>query len=184
MYNLLLDELPHDYMGHELKTDFRQVLKFFKMQEDTDLSENEKLEIMLYTFFKEPLYKQDFFDFIAYFIKGGSEVQSEESENNEPIFFDWDIDANYIYSAFLQVYKIDLISENMHWWKFLALYKALPDNTKLSSILDIRLKKVPKIDKNNRDYVNSLIKLKKLYSLEKQQKKSIGSQLQSLFGAI
>lgn len=183
MYNILLDELPHAYMGHELKTDFRQVLKFFKMQNDTDLSEEEKLNITLKQFFEKPIKRQDFVDFIAYYIKGGSEVQSEESENNEPIFFDWDIDANYIYAAFMQVYKIDLVNEHMHWWKFLALYKALPDTTKLSSIIEIRLKKPPKADKYNREYINSLMKMKKYYRIEHTQK-SIGSQLQNLWGAI
>lgn len=34
-------------------------------------------------------------------------------------------DAPYIYSAFMEKYNIDLFNTDMHWWKFLALFRGL-----------------------------------------------------------
>lgn len=59
-------------------------------------------------------------------------------QSNE-ITLDYDIDADYIYSAFMEQYKIDLMDSKlkMHWWKFSALLKGL-HNTKLNEIMSYR----------------------------------------------
>jgi hypothetical protein len=38
---------------------------------------------------------------------------------------DWLIDSEYIYAAFMQCYRIDLIKTDLHWWDFLALFNGL-----------------------------------------------------------
>jgi hypothetical protein len=52
---------------------------------------------------------------------------------------DYSIDADYIYSAFMQQYGIDLIEvEELHWHKFKALLGGLSDSTKLVQIMGYR----------------------------------------------
>ena len=51
---------------------------------------------------------------------------------------DYDIDADYIYAAFLEQYRIDLLVEEMHWYKFCALLHGLHD-TELNNIINARL---------------------------------------------
>ena len=51
---------------------------------------------------------------------------------------DYDIDAPYIYAAFYEQYKIDLIDTRLHWYKFLALLQGLHD-TELNRIITARL---------------------------------------------
>ncbi|MBR1713491.1 MAG: hypothetical protein IJ717_00905 [Treponema sp.] len=51
---------------------------------------------------------------------------------------DFDIDSDYIYSAFLELYGIDLIESSMHYLKFQALLKGL-HGTKLNDIIGYRL---------------------------------------------
>jgi hypothetical protein len=51
---------------------------------------------------------------------------------------DYDVDAEYIFAAFLELYGIDLVESNMHWYKFLALFKGL-HGTKLNEIIGYRL---------------------------------------------
>lgn len=53
---------------------------------------------------------------------------------------DYNEDSKYIYSAFMQVYGIDLFEEQgkLHWNKFQALMDGLPDDTKLSQIIHFR----------------------------------------------
>lgn len=51
---------------------------------------------------------------------------------------DYFVDAEYIYAAFMELYGIDLIESDMHWYKFLALFKGL-HGTKLNEIIGYRL---------------------------------------------
>ena len=51
---------------------------------------------------------------------------------------DYDIDADYIYAAFWEQYRIDLLEEEMHWHKFCALLHGLHD-TELNNIINARL---------------------------------------------
>lgn len=51
---------------------------------------------------------------------------------------DYTVDADYIYAAFMELYGIDLIESDMHWYKFLALFMGL-HGTKLNEIIGYRL---------------------------------------------
>ena len=62
---------------------------------------------------------------------------------------------------------IDLLNEKMHWWKFLALFNGLPDGTRLSQIIEIRGKDIPK----NADakYKARLTELKERFALDVEE---------------
>ena len=71
-------------------------------------------------------------------------------------------DADYIYAAFLSCYGIDLTDRDMHWWKFRALFRALPQECELVKIMGYRtadLKGMPKAQKKFYE------KMRKLYAL-------------------
>lgn len=51
---------------------------------------------------------------------------------------DYKTDADYIYSAFLGQYGIDLTETDMHWHKFKALLNGLNSSTKLHDIMGYR----------------------------------------------
>ena len=51
---------------------------------------------------------------------------------------DFDIDAELIYSAFLQQYGIDIMEIDMHWHKFKALLKGITDKTLLGQVIGFR----------------------------------------------
>lgn len=58
---------------------------------------------------------------------------------------DYELDGDYIYSAFMEQYGIDLIDiEYLHWHKFLALLKGLNSQCKLSEIMSYRCYKKSK----------------------------------------
>lgn len=70
----------------------------------------------------------------------GNEIPDTESEDAPEKTIDVDEDWEYIYAAFMQAYQIDLIEEQgkMHYKKFTALLKGLPNDTKMSEIMGIR----------------------------------------------
>ena len=81
---------------------------------------------------------------------------------------DFSQDANLIYAAFMQAYGIDLHREidRMHWATFSALFQALPDDTKISQIIDIRTRKIPERNKYNAKEIENLMRLKSRYRVK------------------
>ena len=57
------------------------------------------------------------------------EPESKKKLKNNRRSYDFEIDAEAIYTSFLQTYGIDLLAENLHWWIFRALLLGLPDET-------------------------------------------------------
>lgn len=55
------------------------------------------------------------------------------------IVLDYMLDADYIYSAFMSQYGIDLLEvKELHWHKFLALFKGLKDDEMICKIMSYR----------------------------------------------
>ena len=65
-------------------------------------------------------------------------------------------DADYIVGAFQQAYGIDLTADKVHWWRFKALLHALPPETPLGKIVEIRGKDTSGMDRADRDYYETL----------------------------
>lgn len=168
MFNVILDTPPTDWRGVDIKTDFKNVLHFFRILDDESFTDEERALLVIDCFFSElPENEADLWDFIIYFIRGGKIDDDNDDEDNEKIF-DFTIDAGRIYAAFIQVYNIDLRVVSLHWWVFLELFQALPNDTKLHEVIEIRTKRVTA--KDNPEYKNRLVKLKELYAVSKSEK--------------
>ena len=77
-------------------------------------------------------------------------------------------DAPYIYAAFKEQYGIDLLSqEKLHWWKFLALFESLGEETKMAKIMYYRTVSTSGMSKDRRAFVNEM---KKAYKLDEGKK--------------
>lgn len=60
-------------------------------------------------------------------------------KSHKDILFDYEIDSDYIYAAFMSQYGIDLIEvEELHWYKFLSLFKGLKDDEIICKIMGYR----------------------------------------------
>lgn len=65
--------------------------------------------------------------------------QKPKGKNDGKRCYDFEQDAGYLYSAFLEQYKTDLQDvEFLHWWKFRAMFKSLKANTRLVEIMGYR----------------------------------------------
>ena len=77
--------------------------------------------------------------------------------------YDYDYDAELIYAAFMQQYKLDLTSCQLHWWQFRALFDSLTDETNFIKIVGYRSTDVKTIkDKELKKFYS---KMKRLYRL-------------------
>ena len=76
---------------------------------------------------------------LSKFMNPPQELPRVREQTDERVI-DYEIDAPYIYAAFMEQYGIDLIETSLHWYKFLALLHGLHD-TELNRIISARLYK-------------------------------------------
>ena len=71
------------------------------------------------------------------FLNGGKETSEDEEITGERLY-SFGQDANYIYAAFRQTHGIDLQTEQLHWFEFLALFMDLGSETMFCQLVSLR----------------------------------------------
>ena len=171
--NILLDKLPlQTKSGIKIRTDFRESIKFELLMQDNNIPEKEKIICALNLYYyklPQDIDIKQAIDDILWFYSCGKEqknVNVNSKNNKEKIkqIYSYEFDCEYIYSAFLQQYKIDLNSiRYMHWWKFKALINCLSDDTQFVKIMGYRATDLTKI--KDKEMKNNYKKLKEQYAL-------------------
>lgn len=172
-YNLLLNKLPQYTPNHiKIRTDFRESIKFELLMQDNKLKEEEKVKLALNLYYN----LNDITDIkkavedIIWFYKGGKkEIENvdkevKKSNSKDKQIYSYEFDAEYIYSAFMEQYNIDLNSiKYLHWWKFKALFNSLNEDVLFCKIMGYRAMNLNKIkDKEMKKHYK---KLKDFYNL-------------------
>ena len=172
-YNLLLNKLPQYTPNHKkIRTDFRESIKFELLMQDNKLNEEEKVKLALNLYYN----LNDITDIkkavedIIWFYKGGKkEIENvdkevKKSNSKDKQIYSYEFDAEYIYSAFMEQYNIDLNSiKYLHWWKFKALFNSLNEDVLFCKIMGYRAMNLNKIkDKEMKKHYK---KLKDFYNL-------------------
>lgn len=86
---------------------------------------------------------------------------AKEKSFSQPKSIDIDFDAEPIYAAFRQSYQIDLQDSRVIDFRvFRALLSNLPADTRMSEIVDIRVKPIPEPNKHNAKEIAALKKAK------------------------
>lgn len=84
--------------------------------------------------------------------------------------YDFFLDAQYIYAAFMSQYRIDLTTAEMHWFKFCALFLGLSDSEKISKIIEYRSAKLSEIkDRKQKAFIR---KMQEIYRLPDNRSES------------
>ena len=120
---------------YAVKTDFRIFAEYEEEMQDRN-EENRKKAIakVLRRFYpafleiiKNNLLEEAIDKFIWFYECGRKnyhKVKNSKGNKREEIY-SFEYDDEYIYSAFLEKYRIDLSKSYVHWWKFQALLKGL-----------------------------------------------------------
>ena len=163
--NLLLDKLPTEHEGLKIETNFRSFIMFELLMQDRNVSEEDKIALALNIFYKEiPKDIKKAIDVILWFYARGDtgkkSGKKEEKSGKERIY-SYEHDTNYIYSAFLSQYNIDLNEiEYLHWWKFKSLFEGLNEENKICKYMQYRSIDLSKIkDKEQQKHYKKLKQL-------------------------
>lgn len=123
-----------DRQVYDIHSDFREWIRFESLILDGDIPQNIKpyLAIKLIFAGKMPSDISGAEKFITWFYCGGKTIEYDNNDNTANLesrrVYDFEYDAEYIISAFLELYNIDLTTvKYLHWWKFLALFRGLHD---------------------------------------------------------
>lgn len=173
--SIVIDDLSNvlkERIGNiEFNTDFRNSILFEMLMQDKKISKKNKViqAIKLYYPKIEQITKfEKAIEDMLWFYRCGKELansnnRSTEKNKNKQVY-SYEFDDNYIYSAFLQQYNIDLQDiEYLHWWKFRAMFDGLSKDTKIMEIMGYRVIDL-RIIKDKQEK-NRLKKLKELYRL-------------------
>lgn len=90
-----------------------------------------------------------------------------QTKKNPVPVLDFEEDGDYIYSSFMQDYRIDLIDEQgrLPWKKFLYLFNGLSQDTKIKYVMHIRSMEIPQFNGKNADQIQKINELKSYYAL-------------------
>lgn len=149
--------------------DFRSMLQIDALL-TADLMEEERGEQILHLFYGcVPEDISAAAGAMLWFFRCGAEAD-EESKNSSASpaapDFSYQADASLIYAAFLDQYGIDLMLENVHWWRFRALFDALKPDHVFSEVRRCRCVRLDDVPKEQRPYYKAM---KKLYALPHPQ---------------
>lgn len=172
--NLLLNRLPEygKCSGLEMRTDFRESIKFELLMQDKEVSEENKIMLTLNLYYYDLKKITDVkraIDDALWFYSCGRTLKKnnskcEEKEEKQKQIYSYEFDDDYIYSAFMEQYGIDLNSiEYLHWWKFKALFNSLNEDTQFAKIMGYRSTNLAKI--KDKETKAMYTRMKKIYAL-------------------
>ena len=119
---------------YSIDTDFRKWIRF--SLEVQKLKKGDALDVS-YLFRNEMPTWCDIVSLLEFCHPRGELPRGER--DSSVIAFDFELDADYIYAAFMSQYGIDLVDiEHLHWYKFLALFKGLKDSEMICKIMGYR----------------------------------------------
>ena len=166
--NILVDKLPTEYEGLKVNTNFRSFILFELLMQDNKVSSKDKVILSLNLFY-DPI-PQDLkkaIDGIVWFYTRGKEIKqsgNKGEKGNKKKIYSYEYDADYIYTAFLDQYRLDLNEiDYLHWFKFKAMFDGLKSDNKICEIMGYRAIDINKI--KNKDEQKKYKKLQKEWAL-------------------
>ncbi len=171
--NILIDKLPCavivDNINTDIVSDFRTSILFEQLMKDNSVNDDAKIELALNLYFPKQyiINTVDAVNKIIWFYSGGKDIKESSGKSNSSNIniYDFEQDADYIYAAFMEQYKIDLADiDYLHWWKFKSLFYGLNKDIQLSKIMFYRsVELTDDMTKNERKFYRDM---KRLYALE------------------
>lgn len=176
--NILIDVLPRkveiDNREYKINYDFRTSILFEIMMQDDELDDKEKIYNALLLYYPViPDNLEEAIKQILWFYSGGKDINegsSGVSMGKSTRAYSFEYDDDYIYSAFLTQYDIDLQDiEDLHWWKFKAMFRALKEDNEIVKIMGYRSMTInTNMSKEQKDFYSNM---KRIYAIPMSKSK-------------
>lgn len=186
LYEAPPDRIKWGQRTVKLNLSFNRVLTVLDILNDERFDDQSKVECCLSLLCKKKRHPKDPELLKAIFKL--IEPARKKKDLSEKVF-DYTQDRGLIVAAFWQAYGIDLNTahDSLHWLTFIDLLRGLPNNTRLSEVISIRVRPMPKPTKHNAEERAQLARLKAEYRLEKseaEQKSALQDGLRRMAAAL
>ncbi|EES48443.1 bacteriophage Gp15 family protein [Clostridium botulinum] len=166
--SILIDDIEF-----QLNTNFRNSIIFEELILNEDIRKQEVQEKAIKLYYNQPIidkFKNTALQGIIWFYSCGRPEEETEGKKEQHSnikssdIYSFKYDDEYIYSAFLDQYGIDLQDiDYLHWWKFKAMFKSLKSDNKIVEIMGYRSMDLNSInDKSQKDFYKKMQDLYKL----------------------
>lgn len=133
---MLLITPPQRILDREIDTGFRKWLRFAVMMDSPALMPQEKYTLaLLNTLGEVPTEDARYFAAIMDFYVCGEPPRGEPAKER---LLDWQADSAAIWADFRICAGIDLDRMELHWWEFMALFRALPESASIKQTMALR----------------------------------------------
>lgn len=155
---------------YQIRSGHQTILKIYRLLEDDEISENHKIAKASDLFLTAPADMIVGYELLLKFLNYGEPPDEEGQERQQKRLLSFEQDAAEIYASFLQVYRIDLIDTDIHWYRFSALLGSMlrVDNP-LAAKLHLRTLDTSKLkgkDKRNAEAAKQSVALQERVSKE------------------
>lgn len=166
-YNVILDDLPDEWNGYRICTDFRVGIQIVQLLEDAEYSQIERLAYaaeLLYDDMPENI--EECVQGIMWFLSAWNWDRKPKEKQDDIIVMDYDIDQWRIYAAFRRQYDINLNCAELHFWEFMGLLGNL-EECKFTRVMDIRAMEIdPKMPAEQKTAIKVA---KKIYRIDREE---------------
>lgn len=166
-YNVVLDDLPDEWNGYRICTDFRVGIQIVQLLEDAEYSQIERLAYaaeLLYDDMPENI--EECVQGIMWFLSAWNWDRKPKEKQDDIIVMDYDIDQWRIYAAFRRQYGINLNCAELHFWEFMGLLGNL-EECKFTRVMDIRGMEIdPKMSAEQKTAIKAA---KKIYRINREE---------------
>ena len=186
--NILIDKFPEAVYVNEtsypVETDFREWIRFTKLVEDEDVPWQIKCRLLMQWYTDDiPDDLESAIDALGDFLamkQEGDNPEEDVPKQSPKQVYSFDEDMTWIYSAFREVYGINLQTiPYMHWWEFQTLFVGLPESTEIKQRIMYRNMDLNSIkDKNERKRVK---KIQDAIALKRKRRKMTDYEIGDMF---
>ena len=170
----------------DIRSDYRNILRIFDALTDDELSDSEKLLVVLTRMYVdfEHMPREDYEE--AY--KQASkfmECHEHSDDKKKPQLINWEKDEHMIFPAINAVAGCEVRAvEYMHWWTFMGYFENVDNEGLWSFVLSIRQKRAKgkKLEKYEQEFYNNNRDLCTITF--KQQKKKAEDDLMDMFNSL
>lgn len=147
--NILTSELPKKIKInkniYDINYDYKSIINILLAFEDEELTNNEKIYIMIKNLYIDEIPEDDMKEAIEKAIKfidlGKEKDNSKQDSDNRTYSFEKD--ASYIFSGINQTHHIDLEEKkNLHWWKFMSMFMDMSPDCMFGELIYYRKRKM------------------------------------------
>ncbi len=163
-----------DGKSYRINTDFTVWIEIERLLFDRHINDEKRFaEILVLAYPLLPPEPYAAIERIMWFYSGGG-LKGENPGGQKLPAFDIREDFDYIWAAFLGEFGIDLLKDNLHWWKFRVLLGALSDQSLFSKIVGYRTVDTSVI--KNKEQRKFFERMKKRFALKSNKSRTLNDE--------